>query len=233
MTKKLDIFADKEYQDMDWLGKVVEPYIFPLNEVLSQFPSRYDLSFDDILPFFNDYYQFDKADIVRLIAQKNNISISANDLNTLKTFMTINLSHDVVINLSNKTIQGEFAFICSKSSLEDEEIKEVVANSVSHILNNLNGSESHRLNDVMDILGVVTSRPIRSGWRKRNEIIHKYRDIILEDKWRLRSAPLAEKVAQWIVEYADTGNLAALSNVTRLKCMTHSGNPIYSMEETI
>jgi hypothetical protein len=71
----------------------------------------------------------------------------------------------------------------------------------------------------------------RSARNKGGSIAQCFAEIIRNDSWKVRNLDLMIKAATWIREFVVNGNLAAMANFTKLKCMTYNGKPIYSMEE--
>jgi hypothetical protein len=55
--------------------------------------------------------------------------------------------------------------------------------------------------------------------------------IIGEDKWLIRNGELIRKMLMWISQYLNHGNVAAMANLSKLKIMTHTKQPIYSIKE--
>lgn len=54
--------------------------------------------------------------------------------------------------------------------------------------------------------------------------------IISKDLFNIKSIDLMLKFVNWIADYLDHESVYALSMITKLKAMTYSGNPIYSVE---
>lgn len=232
MSNKLDLFADKEYQEMDWLGKVVEPFIFPLNEKLGKFPDKYDFSYRVIESRIKAGGYINYQELVQICVADLGIDISPDEIESLHSLFEVNIV-DFKVNIKTQTTSGEMSLVRLKPSLEDEDIKEHMSNRLYTKLNVLTTDGTHRLNELMDIIGAVDCRTSKSPYMKKNAIQAHMRKIIIEDMWRLRSAPLIEKLGDWMIDYINNGNLASLSNVTRLKCMTYNKDPIYSLKETV
>ena len=232
MSKKLDLFEDKDYKDMDWLGKAIEPFIFPLNEKLGSFPDRYDFPFRTVSNIVKNGGYVSQQQLLQHAAADLGIDISPNELEIISKLIKFNVV-DFTIDLATGTMTGEFSLLREKAALEDEDIKEHMAERLSQKLYNLAADSTPRLNELMDIIGATEARTSKSPYQKKNSVQSYMRKVIAEDMWRLRSAPLIERLGDWMIDYVNNGNLASLSNVTRLKCMTYAKDPIYSLKETV
>jgi hypothetical protein len=235
MSKKLDLFADKEYQDMDWLGKAIEPFIFPLNDNLAMIPDKWTFTIDDLMPFVVSKNEtLNKMRLLSICLEKNDLKMSKEDCFRLLSLFDVEIV-DLTINLLTRDMTGSLTLVKKVPFLDEEAIKTYLSAQTYTALGHMNSASLHRCNEVMDIIGMSDdpTRKSRSPYGKMRAIQRHMAKVIEEDQWRLRSAPLIERVSYWIVDFINNGNLASLSNVTRLKCMTYSGKPIYSLEETV
>jgi hypothetical protein len=88
-----------------------------------------------------------------------------------------------------------------------------------------------RANEIIEIIGADTSA-IRGSSRKDKvrAILRKMEEVFSENQWNIRDISLSNKVGGWIFKYIIFGNGAGLVNLCKLKMMTHTGNPIYSID---
>ena len=73
----------------------------------------------------------------------------------------------------------------------------------------------------------------KSGKKKVTAIKERLIKIFETNEWRIRDMALANKVGFWIKGYISGGNLADLTNLCKLKVMTHNNMPIYSVKEEV
>lgn len=245
VKNKSDWFTDKEYRDMDWLGKVVEPYVFPLVDELNKVPETTKIVFEDILALTNNMHNksLPLSEIIEyLLCNKwSNLidrAILKDSHFPLSELFGITFTHDLQINLETQTMNG--TIICQKKSIttDDEAIKEMAAKLIVNMISchfpTSNNAEHARANEIIDLLDSThPARKCRSVYRKRDAIRSAFHDIIMEDKWHVRNIGILQKAAIWTCDYVRYGNLAAIANLTKLKCMTHKHEPIYSMEEIV
>jgi hypothetical protein len=85
---------------------------------------------------------------------------------------------------------------------------------------------------MLDLLGGC-NEDIKNRSAKKKLIAIKLRltQIFKTNEWRIRDMALSNKVGFWIAGYISTGNLACLTNLCKLKVMTHNNMPIYSVKE--
>ena len=89
-----------------------------------------------------------------------------------------------------------------------------------------------RANEIMNLLECEHSSSVVM-WKRLEDIRDRLLELFDEDIWKIRNIDLFIKALTWIRSYIDVGDLSAITNLTKLKCMTHTGNPIYSMKEII
>src|SRR5687768_10811530 len=119
----------------------------------------------------------------------------------------------------------------------DEEIPGVVAQIARGFLDISYNKRSapivrSRMNEILELLGNRKDYlKTKSTSSKIHGMISGFMDIIKNDEWKIRNTDLALNAAKWIAKYCNSGDPGALMQFTRLKCMTHKGQPIYSMED--
>jgi hypothetical protein len=235
VTKKVNLFRDKEYEDLDWLNKAVESFVCPLNDKMAQFPDVYEFNYNDILVLHKDtIYDINSSDMIRYIAAQCSIDINYEEINMLLPYFEVTMGGrgPAELDFEAGTLSHTIPFFKKKPQLEDEDILLLMAQQAYAQIRRINyNANIGRLNEIMDLIGCTTDRKSRSVSYKIQAISSCFRDIITTDKWRLRNVDLAVSAAAWMVSYANDGNLSALSSFTRLKCMTHNNAPIYSMEK--
>lgn len=230
---KINLFEDKVYDGLDWLEMAVEPYICPLNDILSHLPDSISLSLEDLieLELFSDSASASQDNVVKFALKKEGFFLEESKIKMIENFMEIQFpSGDCFVDLENMTMRGEVLLVKKVNILEDEDIKTWLNERVQLILRYRNKPDIPRMSEIQDLLGCRDAT--KSVKNKYKAISKKMEDVVLKDEWRVRDTQLMESVARWIVDYIDNGNLASLSNFTRLKCMVHKNAPIYSMEET-
>jgi hypothetical protein len=238
MTGKSNLFTDKEYEDMEWLSKAIEPYVFYVNELLAKLPDQYDLTIDDLLNQSGDYYN-SVSKIATIETILKDLGINKNTLDSsnrdgLLSCFTLEVDPDTTINLIEKTINGTVRLVKTKVAIDDEEIRDIFSHKFQSILwDNTRNETIGRLNELMDLLGVHSARKSRSTNKKLTAICEFMGQILKDDVWKIRNEQLVINLAKWMADFLSTGNLASLANITRLKCMTYNQHPLYSMQETV
>jgi hypothetical protein len=235
---KINLFEDKAYDQMEWLEKAVEPYIFPPNESMVKIPDRIDLSYDDItrhIKNISEYgsNQLNASEVLAHWCSVHKLDIPESHMMLINEWVHFVFEGDVEINFKTQTMTGKLALCKKKNQLDDEDIKANMSARLYRKLGQINSDNLARMNEVLDLLGCREGRSSRSMGNKTEAMMNFLRQVIDEDKWRVRNTELMVDCGGWIADYINHGNLAALSNFTRLKCMVHKGNPIYSMEETV
>lgn len=235
--KKIDLFKDSEYEGFDWLNRAIEPTLFSLADKFTEIPSKIELSIPEAIAMANGHHWNPEITAQSVIFDRAGINIDINDMSFLKEFLGIDLGEkELIVDL--RDIPADKIIVAYKivDTLSEDVQRRLALKKISGIFNNYRYARNvdiGRLNEIMDILGCEDNRRSRSSGTKLNSIYTCYENIILEDKWRIRNLDLAISVAKWIMHYATDGNIASFQNFVKLKCMTHSENPIYSIQETI
>jgi len=229
----MGFFDDNVYQDMDWLSKATAPLVFSGIEILAELPDEIPLTkefLDDCCrPYSSSIY---KGTVLDPMLDNSSYHITWRLKDMIRDCFRFEHNGETQL-LPKEDVYPEIKLVKHKTSLEEKDILNYVLESISNILhsNHYQHSEANEMLDLLDYNG--PARSSRSAKKKRIALISTYRQIIKDDKWLIRDADLMIKIAKWIQEYVTVGNLAALTNVTKLKIMTHKQQPIYSIQETV
>jgi hypothetical protein len=226
---------DKEWENMDWLNKAVEPYTFSLNTELAKIPSSYSLSYRDVIGLAGSSLRsLTISQVVNSLVYK--LELPTSILNTMdmvgyNKLFEFKVEPDSVIDIDQEIILGEVTLLKKIESLDDEMIRNMLPDLVLHFMRiSSNVAKSNYINEVMDILDYKEARSYSIKKKLsyfRQYMLHVYAD----NKWNIRNVDLAIKMLEWIKSYCENGDRCSLANLSKLKCMTHNGHPIYSMEE--
>lgn len=240
----MSFLKDKEWEEMDWLNRAVEPYTFSFNLFLAKVPSEYIVTYSDVISYISVYSEIRSQSVYSEIRLNtvvgrllNKAGISKNDqemFNTIgyENLFEFRLEPDTFIDLDNETIKGSLILVKKMESLNDDVIKELLPEMVRNILriNSLRASVAH-VNEAMDILDCKEARSSSSVRKKTDALISHIFVIYRDNTWGIRNVDLAIKMLTWIKSYCENGDRCSLANLSKLKCMVHNGHPIYSMEE--
>lgn len=232
MTVKIDLFRDKEYEGFDWLNKAVEPTLFQVNEKFTQLPMETAFSIDELM---NKAYggAVEKDTLIKMACDAAGVDMNSNELYTTKVFFEIKAPYNEVFSFKDVPTDKTILLIKTKQTLDENDVKTIVAEECYNIIGGIwRKADIGRMNEVLDIVGHMEAKRGRSVNSKRSELVSAFTNIIKEDKWRVRDMDLMIRAATWARRYIDDGNLPAMSNLIKLKCMTHAGDPIYSIQET-
>lgn len=255
-----NIFKDPIYDEMTssedrWLEAAMEPFHFEANEEARDFPTVSEFHYDDIMNILGDsnpnFYTITPDKLIKYAADNNNIKLSPTAVGVLCSISKVEIEVSsqtslTTLNIKTKELSNPIKLTKIKDCLEDDEIKHYILNRTHRdILLRSSFSEGSaaisRANNLIDIFRHSRIDPnafkqIRSGRsiRKKVAYIHSLvKDIIRNDEWCIRNADLVFKIAEWTNQYMNEEKIHAITNLTKLKCMTHRKSPIYSMEESV
>jgi len=232
------MFRDKVYEDLDDISKMIEPYQYSVNEDLSRFPDRLEVSCDMFTSMSYTSIRdilWRKCDELNLLNLKQNVW----DLYQKEffSFEMVDDSGDIVdsltLNIQTKEINGKIFIIKNLVAFEDEDVAKLAADKIFSIVDRMNWRQTSatRINEVADLLGTAGVLKEKSSRRKIIMLANDAKELIKSKKIDIRDVSLVEKLGKWIELYCVDGNLPALANIAKIKIMSHQNRPIYSIQE--
>lgn len=241
----MGVFDDKKFEKLDWMTQITETIDSELNTLLAKLPDRVEFNAEAIVSHINSSYNsFSIGQLVgEMIRVMNNTSSYDDDGITWQEEQVIQecfqfetSSEEIEVNSKNNTMTGALALVKVRSALEDEQLQRILGcrgiRAVENIGYNGDKSTVDRMNEILDILGQSDQfKRTNSKVKKRAAIVARLKQIFSTNEWRVRDAHLANNIGFWIRDYIKAGNLAALTNLCKVKVMTHNNMPIYSIQE--
>ncbi len=243
---------DKAWENMDWLNKAVEPYIFSFNTELGKLPNRVELSYQDIITaigkdvitysddvsmdkFLNARLGFDQEGVLTESAKRffhawANMHYGKNEMQ----FFTLEVAEDSALDIKNKKLIGSVAIVKQIEALDEDMINEMLPSLVGRLFS-VSSEKAHTsyVNEVMDILDCKEARSSTSLNKKCHALRNHLVTIFAKNEYNIKNVDLIISFIGWINSYCTSGKMDALANLSKLKCMVHNGHPIYSMKEVV
>lgn len=238
----MGVFDDHKLEQLDWMSQMTETIESYLNLILAKLPERVVITAKDIISENNSSYMslsissIIDNDIHRLGKPFN---LSWDEERLLQQCFTFECSGEPEIDLRHGTLSGEISLIKIKQTFSDEDLQPLMGRKALEIFGRASeygnsDAPIERLNEILDILGGCgEAMKNRSGKKKAFAIKARLSLIFSTNEWRIRDMTLANKVGIWIKGYITNGNLADLTNLCKLKVMTHNNMPIYSVKEEV
>lgn len=240
----MSVFADKKFESLDWISAATEPFESKMNELLVLLPEEEQVDFDKYLKLIGDSWNMDLSlrDAVRYLLNKSTRDavekynkLSWEQQCAIQDCFCFSVSGQPVLDFTEKTIRGGTLNIVKiQHTLEESTLKRLLGAAGINSLHSfgLPQDACARMNDIMDLIGGCESYfKTKSTRRKKYAIVDRLKKIFAANEWNIKDADLADKVGFWVGTYISKGDLSAFANLGKLKVMTHSGNPIYSIEE--
>lgn len=237
----MGVFDDKKFEQLDWMTQITETIESELNGLLARLPDR---------------IEFNAEQVGECVSSWSHFSIQIDSV--VRDMMHKHLTYDLSWEEEKKVIQcfkweaspileydaeidkltGKIALIKTVPTLSDEELQAFMGEKGIEEVRMLDLGDAEnwnleRINEILDVLSKCDDEKRNRSYRKKMKRIElRLKEIFSTNEWRVRDMELANRIGKWIVKYIEDGNLAALTNLCKLKIMTHDGNtPIYSMEE--
>jgi hypothetical protein len=235
----MGVFDDKKFEQLDWMTQITETIESDLNEILAQLPDRVDFNTRDILSHAGSYSSFSISadnvvhDLVQGLPGKRRLSWE--ESRKICECFRFESSEDLEVDLGAGTMVGTLTLVKFIPTLPDEELQSLMGGSGIQNVGRINFAENwplDRMNEMLDVLGKCEEAQKNRSYKKKiHRLKARLKEIFTTNEWRIRDMELADKIGTWVAEYISTGNLAALTNLCKLKVMTHNNMPIYSIEE--
>jgi hypothetical protein len=235
----MGVFDDDKFGKLDWITQITETIESDLNTMLAKLPERYEFTYDELASNVSGSHMAISAryaikDVCRSLPKNDYHRLSWEEEQLISSCYKLEASGDLLLDLVNKTFTGSVALVKKVATLEDEQLLKVMGErGITAIKRPPETDEAKtRMNEILDILeGDKETIKGKSTRNKFGEIRRRLAYIIRGNHWRIRDSGLADRLGYWIQAYIQTGNLAALTNLCKVKVMTHNNMPIYSIEE--
>lgn len=235
-------FRDEAYENLDEFSQMVEVVVGPQNEILANLPEKIDLNFDLIMKFkarrWAGGFELSKANI---LSRYLTIEGSSQNLSEIEKAFEFELSEDFEIDMDTRTMIGTLSLVKKVNQLDE---REVLKFAVEQACRNIDRHRwpAKRLRDrAMTVLNTLDPG-VGDEWAKTldskknyvisNKIKDVLKDVIMDNKWRVREANIIHKLGTWINDYMreKPGN-TGLVNLIKIKMMLDKDLPVYSMDE--
>jgi hypothetical protein len=236
----MGVFEDKKLEQLDWMSQMTETIESYLNTILAKLPNQIIITAEDILRHSGtSYLQLNVNNLISdyIDKSRDDSHITWEEHNLLLKCFAFEIKKDAEIDLRTGILSGEITLVKIKQTFSDEDLQPLMGRTGVDIIGRVSDYGGgnvpiERLNEILDILGGCgEAMKNRSGKKKAVAIKNRLRQIFATNEWRIRDMTLANKIGTWIRGYIVDGNLADLTNLCKLKVMTHNNMPIYSVKE--
>jgi hypothetical protein len=237
----MSVFQDKKFEELDYVSQLIEPIDSQLNVLLGKLPDEFIIDAPTIFHMMKarGSTYINKSSILDYLIGKFNLIELVQSMRTtrdaIEDCFELEVNENIIVDFDEKSLSKPIKFIKIVQNLDDRFLEKILGQEGLHSVYaccSINMSNYHRVNEIMEMLGGCDSGfKTKSYKKKRSIILHRLETIFKKNEWNIKDTELANKVGFWICSYIENGTISALSNLCRLKVMTHSGNPIYSMKE--
>jgi hypothetical protein len=235
----MGVFDDKKFEQLDWMTQITETIESELNTLLAKLPDRIEFSAERVGEYVREssYFSIQVDGIVRDLVTMAGGDLSWEEEAKLAKCFKFDGNSEVEFNAETGQLSGTIVMVKTVPTLSDEELQVFMGVRGMRTVRDFDLGDAEnwnleRINEILDILGTCDDEKRNRSYRKKMRRIEaRLKTIFTTNEWRIRDMELADKVGVWIVKYIEYGHLPALINLSKLKIMTHSNMPIYSMEE--
>jgi hypothetical protein len=229
-------FADPRYDNLDWISQAVEPWEWPVADQVAAIPQEIDITPEMVRHIARGGTELNRNSTISHIGGIDFNSLSWEATQNITKMFKFVVPDGTTFDGATLTYSNRVYLQKLKPQLDQTDILVAAAEKMTNTLSgNLNlevhdGAAQARAGQILDLLGVPLNE-CRGHKQKRRALIRTLAAAVKDDRYRIRSMTLVAKIGTWVCDYINTGNLAAMANFAKFKVMTHSGNPIYSVQE--
>lgn len=232
----MGVFDDKKFEQLDWMTQITETIDSELNALLVKLPDRTAVKPEQILENLGTYSSLSVSSFIEpLIRQGFEGEMAWEEKQKIYNCFKFEVDENLEVDATTGGMTGKVYLVKVVATLEDKDLQDMMGSRGIEALSRANwGSEPPlvRMNEMLDLVGgCEEAMRNRSANKKMRALASRLRHIFLTNEWRIRDMVLANKVGFWLKGYIADGNLSDLTNITKLKVMTHNNMPIYSVKE--
>lgn len=234
---------DEVYEKLDYFSQLTEAVVGPQNEVLSRAPDRVELDFQAICQLKTTHWGTKGFEVT---VQQTLMSVLPKDdwdyVRDIHQHFEFEASDDIEVDFVNKQMTGKLALVKKTKQIDERVVLQLAVDKASQLLSYYDWPSKRLREKVATVLNTLEAGR-GTEWQKNlegraahqacAEIQKTLKDIILENKWRVRDTSIIQKMGLWINQYLkDEGDTSmGLVNLIKLKMMIDKDLPIYSIDE--
>lgn len=235
-----DFLKDPVYEQMGWLEKAVNLYQWKALDVFNELPDETIVPDDCIRRLiFNSSMAIHEMMYMTFGVETTEALLSLIHAYSMAPPFQLIISDDFVYDRTTDVIESG-CIILKKQPIDQS--NEALRNALANItvgaklyLKRESRGGIERAREIVDLLDQQYSNRRIRDTNTLIKIIHW--DIIGENiksgNWNIRSFELVQKLYKWVMDYITLGTLHSFVNITKFKLATHTGDPIYAIEEAV
>lgn len=230
----MGVFDDKKFEQLDWMVQITETIDADVNGLLARLPDRVEFPYEEMAQYADSYSLSASSEVRNFLRQIPDVVTSYEEDEMLANCYKFELSEGAETDLESGVMTGTLTLVKQFQTFTDEQLQAVMGTrGIGHVRRASFGKDAlPRVNEILDILGESSeAMSNKSSSKKMQQLKIRLSTIFKNNEWRIRDMKLADKIGYWITSYIETGNLAALTNLCKVKIMTHNNMPIYSIQE--
>jgi len=223
-----NFFKDSVHEEMDFLTAAVRPMIFSINNIYTEMPESIDIELNEL-----SNTQASEMALTMAINMFDMDPLTRSLFGYIKHGFKFQVEKGTYIDGENNELIGSVKLIKNEPTLSEEHMTTILASFVYNTIitttskTGKTGIKDYvkRCKEISRIFG------IKIKTTSAENATFELRQTIINMDWNIRDLDLKVKLIHWIKRYIDYGCLHSMANISKFKCMTHKGQPIYSMEE--
>ena len=230
----MDLYGKEQYEELDFVTKAVEPYVFKYETELNAMPDKYVFTYQDVVNLSSKDDKITDVSQNRLleyIFAKFGIENPGEDL--IKKF-SLDVLPGTELNVGTGELTGEISLVKVAQAFEEKEIIGIIADTFEYHCDvdrrtlKIGGIE--KLNDVLRAFNIQDGLSSSSTRTKYHCIRSAITNRINQKRLLIKDQELAKNLGQWVSSYIKTGHPDDLRRLCKISLMETTGVPIYKVE---
>lgn len=235
---------DEVYENLDYFSQLTEVVIGPQNEVLSRAPDRLELDFAAVNKLKERHYGSGRGFEITVEAALTSVLPEADweHIRDVRQHFKFEASDDFELDLVTETMSGTLALVKTASQIDEKQILQMAIDKSCALLSYYDWPAKRVREKVATVLNTLDpgrgtewqkNLEGRAAYQACAEIQKCLKEVIMENKWRVRDSGVIHKIGLWINEYLsdDADTSTGLVNLIKLKMMIDKDLPVYSIDE--
>lgn len=235
---------DEAYEKLDYLSQLTEVVIAPQEAFLNRMPERIELSIQGIRDLVHDSYSY-TAGLISLsrssVLFRHLVGHESTYVHDIESNFAFEASDDFEVDFENGVMTGTLALVKKSHQMDEKKLLQFAVNTAVRQLSSSDWPIKRLKERIITVLNTLEANcgnewasklEGRVGYQGRQAVGDKLKEVILDNKWRVRDSAVIAKIGEWINSYlSEEENSTGLVNLIKLKIMLDKDLPVYSIDE--
>ncbi len=235
------LLKDDTYESLDWMSQAQEVYITDTQELLNLLPDKIKIDIGLIKQRMYRGYVLNiyTVDVLLHFMQQLNHEVALKaqqkaSLHALTKFFDFKVDANTVVDVTTGVIKGNLFLVKNTVNVDDDTCKEQIIELISWCASRYayTSNNGDRYKSLGNLFKMSRANLAKIGHKNRHNMLRQQlRQLIRENRLKIRSDKLAAKIGNWIQAYLELGDRDAFINLYKVSLTIDTNVPLYSIVE--